>query len=88
MAMRKVTLTELSRPVRSFLSQVRKGKSLMVEDEQGRARYGVVLYEEAPKRQQDAALRGLARLQAKVGKTMKRRGRTEADFDRLLQGKS
>lgn len=85
--MRRIALAELSNPVRSFLSSA-GADGIMVEDEQGRVRYGVILYGEATRRQQAAALRRLARLQGKVGKTMKKRGRTEADFDRLLQGKS
>jgi|GEM_PF-5703448 len=46
--MEKVSLKNLSKPVQSFLSRIRKGKGVLVEDAKGRARYGVILYDEAP----------------------------------------
>ena len=85
MTMRKVTITKLSKPVQSFLSSVRKGKGILVEDATGRAKYGIIPYEEAPKAAQKAALKRLERLQKKVGRMMKRTGKTEAEFDRILQ---
>lgn len=83
--MEKVRLTSLSEAVRSFLAGVKKGQGLIVEDEQGRARYGVIPYEEATPRQRAAAQKRLQRLQNKVGRMMKRTGKTEEEFDRLLQ---
>jgi hypothetical protein len=60
----------------------------MVEDETGRAWAGVVPYDEAPMREQQAALKRLGRLQKKVGKMMNETGKTEEEFDRLLKDKS
>lgn len=85
MNMRKINMEELSPSVRSFLAQVRKGNGILVEDRQGRARVGIMPYEEATLKAQAAAVKRVARIQKKVAKTMKARGRTEADFDRLLQ---
>lgn len=85
MDMRKVALEELSEDVRSFLARVRKGEGLLVEDKTGRARYGVIPYEEPPPRGQAAALKRLQRLQKKVSQIMERTGKTEEEFDRLLQ---
>lgn len=85
MGMRKVALHELSQDVRSFLAQVATGEGILVEDETGRARYGVIPYHETPPRQQAAALKRLERLQKKVGTMMRRTGKTEEEFDRLVQ---
>jgi hypothetical protein len=88
MSMRRVAINDLPEDVRSFLSQVREGEGIMVEDETGRAWAGVVPYDEAPVADQEAALKRLEGLQKKVGKMMKETGRTEEEFDRLLQDKS
>lgn len=87
MRMQKVAITELSKPVQSFLSQVRRGQGIIVEDEAGREVCGVIPYEEVPLKEQQAALKRLERLQEKVGKTMARKGVSEDDFDRLLRSK-
>lgn len=88
MAMQTVPITELTRSVRSFLSQVRKGDGIVVEDTNGRAWCGVIPCDEATLKEQEAALRRLARLQKKVGETMAKTGRTENEFDQLLRNKS
>ena len=85
MAIRKITISTLSPPVRSFLKQVRKGNGAVIEDEQGRGLLGVIPYEEASPREQAAALNRLKRIQSKVGKMMKRTGKTEEEFDRIVQ---
>lgn len=85
MRMEKVRITSLSAAVRSFLARVRDGTGVLVEDEQGRARYGVIPYNEATPRQRAAAQERLKRLQSKVGRMMKQTGKTEEEFDRLVQ---
>ena len=85
MSVQKVTLKDLSAPVRSFLAQAKKRNGVLVEDSRGRALYGVIRYQEATPKNQAAALKRLTQLQRKVGAIMKRHGRTEADLDRLLQ---
>jgi hypothetical protein len=83
--MKTISLHTLSPDVRSFLAQSERVDSLVVEDEAGRARYGVIPYIEHPAAEQEAALRDLETIQRQVGKTMKKHGRTEDDFDHLLQ---
>lgn len=83
--MRNMTVTKLSKPVRSFLARARKGRGLVVEDARGRGWVGVIPYDESPQRTQDAALKRIARIQKKVGRVMRAKGKTEQDFDRLLR---
>lgn len=83
--MREVTFKQLSHDVQTFLSQIEPGEGIMVKGEDGRARYGVIPYTESPHREQAAAVKRLNRLQNKVGKTMKQAGKTEDEFDSLLQ---
>ena len=83
--MQRMAISELSPSVQSFLAQVKRRNGILIEDEDGRTRYGVIPYEEAPPAQQRTARKRLVQLQAKVGKTMRKRNRTEAQFDRLLQ---
>ena len=85
MVVRKVTLRDLSPPVRSFFDRIKNGHRVVVEDENGRAKYGIVVYREATPKQQAAAWQRLQRLQKKVGKMMERTGKTEAELDKLLQ---
>lgn len=82
---KEVTFKQLSQDVQAFLSQIGPGEGIMVKGEDGRARYGVVPYTESPHREQTAAVKRLERLQNKVGKTMKQTGKTEDEFDSLLQ---
>jgi hypothetical protein len=88
MPMRTVAMSELAKPVRSFLSRVRKGNGILVHDDDGRPWCGVIPYDEVPSKEQAAALSRVARIQRKVGRTMAKKGRTEAQFDRLLRNKS
>ncbi|MEK6258004.1 MAG: hypothetical protein AABP62_05230 [Planctomycetota bacterium] len=85
--MRKVRFAELSESVRTFLDQVNRGEGLLVEDERGCARYGVIPYEEATMSEQEAAWQRIERLQKKAGLAMHVQGATESDVDQLLQEK-
>ena len=84
MGMRKVALRELSRDVQSFLTQVQNGEGIVVEDETGRARYGIIPYLEATAEGKKEAWKRIKQLQRKVGKTMKAQGVTEKDVEHLL----
>ncbi len=84
MVMRKMLLNELNPAVRSFLEKVRRN-GVVIEDSKGRVKYGIVQYAEASRKQQEAALKRLGRIQNKVGKMMARTGKTEDELDRLLQ---
>jgi hypothetical protein len=85
MSMRKVAFRELSRDVRSFLTQVRNGEGIVVEDDKGRARYGIIPYLEATMEERAEARKRIKRLQRKVAKAMKAQGVTEEDVERLLE---
>jgi hypothetical protein len=84
MTLRKIGINELSQEVRSFLAQVRPGESILVEDEAGRAQFGVIPYIEASAEARASAWRRLERLQQKTSKSMKAQGVTEADVEKLL----
>ena len=85
MGMRKVTITKLSKPVQDFLAQARRGKGILVEDENGRARFGVIRYSEASAAVKARAWKDIEGIQRKVGRMMRKTGKTEEEFDRLLQ---
>lgn len=85
MLMEKIDINTLSPPVRSFLKQVRKRNGAVIEDEQGRGLLGVIPYDEASPREQAAAIKRLKRIRSKVAKMMKRTGKTEEEFDRIVQ---
>ena len=69
--MKKVRFAELSEPVRTFLDQVQRGEGLVVEDERGCARYGVIPYEDATLSEQGAAWQRMEQLQKKIGLTIR-----------------
>ena len=83
--MKKVRLTELSEPVRSFLEQVKQGESIMVEDDRGELQYGITPYFEASAAEKRRAKASLEGLWEKTGRAMREAGVTEEDIDRDLQ---
>ena len=84
MAMQKIAITELSKPVRSFLAKARNGEGIVVEDETGRPQFGITPYIEATTAQKKRAWKGIKCLQRKVGKAMKAEGVKEQDIERLI----
>jgi len=85
MSTRQITLSELSEPVRAFLSQVNDGLGMVISDEAGRIRYGVIAYNEPPREVREKALENLRRLQEHTAKAMSEQGVTEDDLDELLR---
>lgn len=85
MTTRTVKLAELDEQVRSFLKQVGTGGGLIVEDETGRLRFGVIPYDEASPAEQREAWERIERLQSKVSRALQEKGLTEEEADRLLQ---
>ena len=83
--MQKITLDELSEPVRLFLSQVPKTGGVIVEDGGGRVCFGVIPYQEAPASEQAAARARLAELQQRVGQQFQAQGKSEEELDRILE---
>ncbi|HVA50368.1 MAG TPA: hypothetical protein VNH11_28700 [Pirellulales bacterium] len=83
--MQKISMDQLSEPVRLFLSQVPKTGGVLVEDERGRVCFGVIPYQEAPASEQQAARVRLATLQQRVGERLQAQGKSQEELDRLLQ---
>lgn len=82
--MDKVRLNDVSKDVRAFLDRAFAGGGVLVEDETGRARGGILPYFEATDAEKRRAWKGMERLQRKVAASMKRQGVTEQDIDRVL----
>lgn len=83
MPVQRITLDQLSEPVRLFLSQIPKEGGMLVEDERGRVCFGVIPYREASGSEQAAARLRLAELQQRVGERLQ--GKSEEELDRILQ---
>jgi hypothetical protein len=84
MGMQKVALNQLSEPVQAFLARVRVGQGIVVEDEAGRARYGVVEYVEASAAEQQEAWERLQQLQQKTKQALEEQGGTVDGVERLI----
>ena len=82
--MQRITITQLSEPVRLFLAQVLQSQGVVVEDENGRAQFGVIPYAEATAEEQAAAWEKLRRLQEKTAKAMGSAGVTEHDVEQAI----
>lgn len=82
--MRKIALQKLSKDVRSFLSRVRPGQAIVVEDENGRAKYGVIPFEGPSPAEQAKAWKELRQLQRECRQAMEAQGITEDDVMRVL----
>jgi hypothetical protein len=83
--MQRITLDQLSEPVRLFLSQVPKTGGVIVEDERGRVCFSVVPYQESPVSEQAVARVRLAELQQRVGERLQAQDKAEEELDRILQ---
>jgi hypothetical protein len=82
--MQKVALNQLSEPVQEFLARARVGQGIVVEDEAGRARYGVVEYVEASPAEQQKAWERLQQLQQKTKQAIEEQGSTVDEVERLI----
>ena len=83
--MKKVRLSELSEPVRSFLNQIKPDESIMVEDDNGELCCGITPYAKATPEEKRRAQASLENLWEHTAQTMRESGVTEADIDRDLQ---
>jgi hypothetical protein len=83
--MQTVRLNDLCEPVRSFIEQASLGDGIIVADETGRARCGVVPYRQATAEEKRLADESLTRLRRKVDQAMTEQGVTEGDIDRALE---
>lgn len=84
MGMRKVAINQLSEPVQEFLARVHAGEGIIVEDEAGRARYGVVEYVEASPEEQQRAWERVQYLQQKTKHAIEEHGGTVDEVERLI----
>lgn len=82
--MEKILITQLSEPVRLFLDQAAQREGMIVEDETGRVRYGIVPYQEASPEERRLASQRLQAIQKMAGDRVRAAGKTEDELDRLL----
>jgi hypothetical protein len=82
--MRTVRLDELSESVRKVLAATGEDESVVIEDENGRARYGVIPYRRPTDEQKQRAWEKLRKLQDKVARSMEEQGVTEDDVMRVI----
>ena len=76
----KIRLDELSEPLRQQLASVGDEESIVIEDENGQPRYGVIPYRRPTAEQKRRAWERLRKLQEIVGASMKAQGVTEDDL--------
>ena len=81
--MKKVRLNELGEPFQKAVGEA-NGEPLVVEDDQGEARYSVHRVGKPTEQQKKEALAGLRKLQEKATAAMKEAGKTEADLMREI----
>ena len=82
--MKKVRLSELSEPVRAFLSQVKPDESIMVVDDNDQLKCGITPYTTPTPEEKRRAMASLEVLQKKTEAAMKEAGVTEDDVMREL----
>ena len=83
--MKKLRLSDLSEPVRSFFNQMALDGPIMLVDDNDQLKCGITPYYEATAEEREQAWRRLEALQQKVGPRMQKKGITEDDIDRVLQ---
>jgi hypothetical protein len=76
----KIRLEELSQSLRQQLASIGDEDSVVIEDENGRARYGVIPYHRPTVKQRRRAWERFRKLQDKVATSMKEQGVTEDDL--------
>lgn len=82
--MEKIVITQLSEPVRLFLNHVNPQEGVVIEDETGRARYGIVPFLEASPEERRRAWQRLQAIQKQVGDRLRATGKSEHELDQLL----
>lgn len=82
---KRIRENEMSEAVRAFLKEAFEGGGVVIEDESGRTRGGVVPFVEASEEERERAWQWIEQLQGRVGESMRRQGVTEEDVDRVLQ---
>jgi hypothetical protein len=81
--MKKVQLNDLGEPFQKAVAEA-AGEPIIVEDEQGQARYGVVAYRKPSGQQRQQAREKLTEYQRRAEASMKYHGVTEDDVMRVI----
>ena len=81
--MKKVQLNELGEPFQKAVADA-AGEPIVIEDEQGQARYGVVAYRKPSDQQKQQAWEKLKEYQRRAEASMKKHGVTEDDVMRVI----
>ena len=82
--MKKIRLDELGQTLRQQLAAIGDEESIVIEDENGQARYGVIPYRRPTAEQKQRAWERLRQFQDKAATSMEEQGVTEDDLLREL----
>ena len=82
--MKSIRLNDLSESARQVLAGAGDQESVVIEDENGQARYGVIPYRKPTEQQKKRAWEKLTELQQKAAAAMQQHGVTEDDLMRVL----
>ena len=82
--MKKMRLNELGPAAQEALANLGDSESIVIEDETGQARYGVIPYRKPTKQQKAQAWEKLRAIQDKAAASMKKHGVTEDDLMRVI----
>ena len=81
--MKKVRLDDLGEPFRKAVEEA-GGEPIVIEDDDGEARFGVVPYRKPSDQQKQAAWEKLKEYQRRAAASMKEHGVTEDDVMRVI----
>ena len=81
--MKKVRLNDLGEPFQKAVTEA-AGEPIVIEDDQGEARYGVVAYRKPTDEQKQRAWKKLKEYQRKAEASMKKHGVTEDDVMQVI----
>ncbi len=81
--MKKIRLNDLGEPFQKAVGDA-GGEPLVIEDEQGEARYSVYRIGKPTDQQKEEALQGLRKLQERADASMKKHGKTENDLMEVI----
>ncbi len=82
--MKKIPLNELSEAAQQLLAEGTEDEPVIIENDNGTVRYGVIPYRKPTDQQKQRAWVTLRRLQKKAAASMKKHGVTEDDVMREI----
>ena len=83
--MKNIFLSELSQPVRDFLSEIERSKGVVIHDGEVRLIVSPIRCPVPTEEERARAWRDLERIQEQVGAGLRSLGVTEEEFDRAVQ---